>query len=262
MRKAVSRFGVKEHKVVWVKNAIDSSYFRKAAERSFDLRDQLGIPREAIVIGAVGRLNAEKDYPNFIDAAKILLAERPNLYFTITGKGSLEETLRDQVRSTGIADRVLFLGHFHDVRPVYAMTDIYALSSTREGLPNAVLEAMAMEVPIVATNVDGVCEAVVHDEDALLVPARDPRRLADGIRTLLDDPELAQRLSLAAREKVEREFSFASRMRRVEDIYRKLMGTDCKSRPEGAQPMTDGESTGAALRDETLRQTCRVNGTP
>lgn len=239
MREAVSRFGVDESKIIWVKNAIDSNHFRKAEERSLKLRDQHKIPREAVVVGAVGRLNAEKDYPNFFNAARILLAERPNLYFTVAGTGPLEVELRDRLRSMGLEDRVLLLGHFHDIRQVYDMMDVYALSSTREGLPNTVLEAMAMEVPIVATDVDGVSEAVAHGQEALLAPARDPRRLAEGIRTLLDDPDLGRKLSRAAREKVEREFSFASRMRHVEDIYRKLMGVEGGRATKDAQPVAE-----------------------
>jgi glycosyltransferase involved in cell wall biosynthesis len=98
-----------------------------------------------------------------------------------------------------------------------------------------VLEAMALEVPIVATDVDGVREAVTHDREALVVPPRDPQRLADGIQTLLAAPELGRRLSTAAREKVERAFSFASRMRRVEEIYRRLLGTTTVDDPEMSQ---------------------------
>ncbi len=263
MRKAVSRFGVDQSKITWVKNAIDSNYFRRAALRSFDLRDQLGVPREAVVIGAVGRLNAEKDYPNFFDAAKILLAERPDLYFTITGKGPLEADLRGRVKSIGLADRVLFLGHLHDVRQVYEMMDVYVLSSTREGLPNTVLEAMAMEVPIVATDVDGVCEAVVHDQEALLVPARNPKRLAEGIRSVLENPDLGRRLSRAAREKVEREFSFASRMRRVEDIYRKVLGADSGGSSMGPHPLAEGAgAAGTGLGGEALCHAEHVAGAP
>jgi glycosyltransferase involved in cell wall biosynthesis len=249
MRKAVSRFGLKEEKIIWVRNAIDGNYFRRSQVRTFELKDKHGIPREAIVIGAVGRLNAEKDYPNFIDAAKILLAERPDLYFTIAGNGALEDELRDRVRGEGISNRVLFLGHFHDVRPVYEMTDIYVLSSLREGLPNTVLEAMAMEVPVVATDVDGVCEAVVHDREALLVPPRNPERLAASIRTLLDDPDLARRLSQAARAKVEREFSFASRMRRVEHIYQRLLGRAVPGSSEEAKPHAEGARAESGERD-------------
>src|SRR5262249_35548936 len=134
---------------------------------------------------------------------------------------------------------VLFLGHFHDIRQVYEMMDVYVLSSTREGLPNTVLEAMAMEVPIVATDVDGVREAVVHDREASVVPSRDPKRLARGIQSILEDRELGKRLSRSAREKVEHEFSFASRMRCVEDIYRKLLGGDSRCRSKGHQLRDD-----------------------
>jgi glycosyltransferase involved in cell wall biosynthesis len=226
MRKTIGSYGVDRRKLTYVKNAIDSHFFRRAPERASVVRRQLQIPDDAVVIGAVGRLNAEKDYPNFFDAAKILLADRKNLYFTIAGKGPLEESLRKRVLALGMADRIRFLGHFHDIRQIYDALDVYVLSSTREGLPNTVLEAMAMEVPIVATDVDGVCEAVAHDREALLVPARNPACLADGIRCLLDNPCLRDRLRRAARQKVEQEFSFARRMRRVENIYRKVMGVE------------------------------------
>jgi glycosyltransferase involved in cell wall biosynthesis len=224
MRKIVSQYGVKKHKLTWVKNAIDSQYFRRRPAGGSALRQSLNIPPGARVVGAVGRLNGEKDYPNLFQAARDLLERRQDLYFTIAGKGELEASLKSQVRQMGLADRVLLLGHFHDVREVYEMMDVYVLSSSREGLPNTVLEAMAMEAPIIATDVDGVKEAVTHDCEALLVPPRDPLRLADGIHHLLDAPDLAKRLTEAARAKVENEFSFATRMRHVESIYRQVMG--------------------------------------
>jgi glycosyltransferase involved in cell wall biosynthesis len=226
MRKIIAGYGVSRDKLTYVKNAIDSQFFRADKDRAGELRSRLRLPANAKVIGAVGRLNAEKDYPNFFETAKLLLRERDDLYFTIAGKGPLEETLRRQVQSMGLADRVLFLGHFHDTREVYDLLDIYVLSSTREGLPNTVLEAMAMEVPIVTTDVDGVSEAVTHDREALLVPPCAPEKLAHGIRSVLQDPALGDRLRRAARTKVVNEFSFAARMRRVEAIYRKVMNND------------------------------------
>lgn len=226
MRKTVAGYVPDRAKVTCVKNAIDARFFQAAKERASELRDRLALPANAKVVGAVGRLNAEKDYPNLFEAAKILLSEREDLYFVIAGKGSLEDTLTRQVQSMGLADRVRFLGHFHDIRPVYDLMDVYALSSTREGLPNTVLEAMAMEVPIVATDVDGVSEAAAHDREALLVPPCDPKRLADNIRTLINDPALSNRLRKAARARVLNEFSFAARTKRVEGIYRSLMGLD------------------------------------
>jgi glycosyltransferase involved in cell wall biosynthesis len=223
MRRIISRHGVDPRRLIWIRNAIDSKYFRRAAVRDEQFRRQLGIPPDAVVIGAVGRLNGEKDYPNFIGAAKQLLEKKPNAHFVIAGKGELEGELRQLAAESGVGDRVIFLGHFHYVRKVFEQMDVYVLSSTREGLPNTVLEAMAMEVPIVATDVDGVREAVAADCEAILVPARDSQKLAAAIELMLDNGELRTRLVQNARRKVESEFSFAHRTRTVEDIYRRLV---------------------------------------
>src|SRR5262245_53646344 len=88
MRPTVLSYGVDKRRVTWVKNAIDSTFFRKVPERGLAFRERVGIPRNAMVVGAVGRLNGEKDYPNFLQAAKIVLANRSDVYFTIAGKGS------------------------------------------------------------------------------------------------------------------------------------------------------------------------------
>ena len=135
----------------------------------------------------------------------------------------LEADLRHMVTDMGLAERVIFLGHFHDVRKVFEQMDVYVLSSTREGLPNTVLEAMAMEVPIVSTDVDGVKEAVSDQEEAILVRPRDAERLALGIETMLENDALRRRLVQNARRRVESEFSFARRTRTIEDIYRRVV---------------------------------------
>jgi glycosyltransferase involved in cell wall biosynthesis len=231
MRKTIASYGVDRRKLTYVKNAIDSRFFQREPSRAAGLRERLHLPANARVIGAVGRLNAEKDYPTFFEAAKILLRNRDDLFFTIAGQGPLEDALRRQVKDMGLADRVLFLGHFHDIRQVYDLLDVYVLSSTREGLPNTVLEAMAMEVPIVATDVDGVSEAVTQNREALLVPARNPQLLAERMGAVLEDPGLADQLRRAARARVVSEFSFAARMRRVEGIYRTVMGLDSDGLP-------------------------------
>lgn len=223
MRDIIGKYGVDPRKMIWVRNAIDSRYFKRSGRRDAHFRAQLGIPEKATVIGAVGRLNGEKDYPNLLRSAQILTRKRDDVFFVIVGKGELDQELRQMSESMGLAEKVKFLGHFHDVRQVFEQMDIYVLSSTREGLPNTVLEAMAMEVPIVATDVDGVKEAVTADREALLVPAQDSASLAAGIEAMLDSPQLRQRFARAARERVEAEFSFTSRTRKVEDIYRQLV---------------------------------------
>jgi len=223
MRDIIGKFGVDPQRMIWIRNAIDSRYFRGSGQPDQQFRASLGIPPGATVIGAVGRLNGEKDYPNLLGAAKLLLQRRDDLYFVVAGKGELEQELRDLSVQLGVADRVKFIGHFHDVRKVFELMDLYVLSSTREGLPNTVLEAMAMGIPIVSTDVDGVKEAVTHDSEALLVPPQDSAQLAAGIERMLDDAQLRQRLARNAREKVESQFSFAHRTRVIEDLYRRLM---------------------------------------
>jgi len=223
MRDIISRYGVDPQRMMWIRNAIDSKYFRRSGAPDAAFRAELGIPPGAPVVGAVGRLNGEKDYPNMLRAAQILLEQRPDLYFVIAGKGELEPELKALATELGVAQRVIFMGHFHDVRKVFELMDLYVLSSTREGLPNTVLEAMAMEVPIVSTDVDGVKEAVTDQREAFLVPAQDSAKLAEGIARMLDDRQLRERLARDARAKVEAEFSFAHRTRKIETLYKKLM---------------------------------------
>jgi glycosyltransferase involved in cell wall biosynthesis len=232
MREIISKHGVDPAKMIWVRNAIDSEYFRRSNGSDADIRQRLGIPARATVVGAVGRLNGEKDYPNLLRSAKLLLARRPDTYFVIVGKGELDQQLRQTAIDMGLAERVIFTGHAHDVRKLFELMDVYALSSTREGLPNTVLEAMAMEVPIVSTDVDGVREAVSDGVEAVLVPARDSERLADAIDRVLGSPDLRAQLITQARKKVESSFSFASRTRRMEDMYRRLLAAD----PPGDAP--------------------------
>ena len=197
MRDIIGRHKVDPARMIWVRNAIDSRYFKRSGHRDPAFRTAHGIPQDATVIGAVGRLNGEKDYPNLLRAAAMLVAARPRLHFVIVGKGELEQELRTMATSLGLDGRVTFLGHFHDVRQAFEQMDVYVLSSTREGLPNTVLEAMAMEVPIVSTDVDGVKEAVTGDVHAVLVPAQDSSALAAGLESVLDDEALRTRLTLA-----------------------------------------------------------------
>jgi glycosyltransferase involved in cell wall biosynthesis len=223
MRAIIGRHRVDPAKMLWIRNAIDADHFKRSATPDPQFRASVGLPPGVTVIGAVGRLNGEKDYPNLLHAAQLILRNRADVYFVIAGKGELERDLRRLARELAVADRVLFIGHFHDVRKVFELMDVYVLSSTREGLPNTVLEAMAMEVPIVSTDVDGVKEAVTAEREAVLVPAQNPELLAAALERILDDAGLRSRLTSEARRKVESEFSFSRRTRRIEAIYRQLM---------------------------------------
>jgi len=242
MREIISRHRVDPARMIWIRNAIDSAYFQRSGAPDPQFRAQFAIPPQATVIGAVGRLNGEKDYPTMLAAAQLLLQKRPELHFVIAGKGELERELRHMAQDLGIASRVTFMGHIHDVRKVFELMDVYVLSSTREGLPNTVLEAMSLEVPIVSTDVDGVREAVTGEREAVLVPPSNPGLLAAALQRVLDDAELRKRLTSAARMKVETEFSFAHRTRKIEALYRELMAGEPGIPERIARPQAAGRS--------------------
>ena len=124
----------------------------------------------------------------------------------------------------GLADRVLFTGAIDDVRPVLRSCDAFVMSSYSEGMPCALMEAMAMGKAAVSTNVGGVSEVAEHEKHALLVPARSPEALADALARLMDEPALRIELGAAAAERIRSDFSHDSMIDRHVDLYESLLG--------------------------------------
>jgi glycosyltransferase involved in cell wall biosynthesis len=123
----------------------------------------------------------------------------------------------------GIADQTYFPGYRSDLLPVYASFDLFVLSSRREGLPNSVLEAMAMGLPVVTTDVAGAKELVVNGETGFIVPQQDDQDLARAILTILGDEQRRSVMARAGRRRVESEFSFSRRMGLIEDLYEQIL---------------------------------------
>lgn len=168
-------------------------------------------------IGAIGRLSAEKGFSHLIDAVGRLSAEGLPVELAIAGEGEERDRLTAQAGARGlVGDRVRFLGYQDDVRPLLATLDVFCLSSLREGLPNVVLEAMAMAVPVVATRCGGLS---AFENDAVLVPPGSVAALATALRRVLTDGALRAELASRGRARVERDFDFRQRMRRVAAVY-------------------------------------------
>jgi glycosyltransferase involved in cell wall biosynthesis len=167
--------------------------------RALAVRRELDIPDEALVVGAVGRLNEQKGHRYLLDAAAAVLARRPSVRVLVVGDGDLEVPLRAQARALGIADRVVFAGHRTDIPAVLGAIDVLCISSLYEGTPLALFEAMASGKTIVSTAVDGCREVLNDGVSALLVPARDPAGLAAALGRTLDEPDLRVDLARAAR---------------------------------------------------------------
>lgn len=191
-------------------------------ERGRAVRSELGIPAEAPVVGAVGRLNAQKGHAYLVEAAARVLARRPGTFFLVAGDGDLAEPLRTQARDLGIAGQVVFAGHRPDVPAVLDAIDVLCISSTYEGTPLALFEAMASAKAIVSTAVDGCREVLEDGRTALLVPPRDPGALALALERALADADLRRGLSERARE-ASRTYDIRACVESMQDLYDEVL---------------------------------------
>jgi glycosyltransferase involved in cell wall biosynthesis len=179
------------------------------------------------VIGYVGRIIPEKDLETWLRAAALVAQRYADAQFVLVGEGRDGVTLGQLQRlatALGIAERVHFPGYHAHLLPVYGSFDLFMLSSRREGLPNSILEAMAVGLPIVTTDVAGTSELVLDGQTGYVVPQGDVDRLAQGLMTLLADQQLRQRMGQAGRERIEREFSFTQRLQCIEALYARVLG--------------------------------------
>ena len=174
------------------------------------------------MIGAVGRLEPQKRFDLLLEAFAALNARRPETRLVIVGEGSQRELLEAQRRALKLEDTCTLLGHVNDVAPAHHAFDLFVQSSDYEGTPNAVLEAMALETPIVATDAGGTAELVEDGVHGCIVPPGNIDRLNGAIESLLADRARATAMAVNARRRVEGELSFESRVRRVEAIYEEI----------------------------------------
>jgi len=192
-------------------------------QRAAALRAALGLDPLSQVVGTVGRLVPKKGYKYLIDGG-IQVAQRfPGVIFLVVGRGELRDELEGQARRLGIAPRFRLLGHREDVSDILSLCDIFVLPSLSEGMPLALLEAMAAGVPAVATRVGGVTEVLEDGKSGFLVPPGDSQALARGIISLLEDRSLARRIGNSAREVVASRFSLNVMVEAYRGIYAKLI---------------------------------------
>jgi glycosyltransferase involved in cell wall biosynthesis/ribosomal protein S18 acetylase RimI-like enzyme len=194
-------------------------------ERVASLRGELGLPADALVVGAVGRLVAEKGYRELFAAARAVRQTDPRVRFVAVGAPDLEKAdAIGQAELDRAAEDVLVTGWRDDVRDLLAVMDVFVLASWREGMPRSAIEAAAMGRALVLTDIRGCREVARHDREALLVPPRDPDALAAAVSRLAADPALRTRLGAAARARALERFSEAKVAERVVEQYRRLAG--------------------------------------
>ena len=181
-------------------------------------RAELGIARDDVAIGTVTRLHDSKGNSYLVDAARLVLNERPNTRFFIVGEGPLRESLEQQARALNLGDRFVFAGFAKDVARVLSAFDISVFPSLWEGTPLTVFEALAMGKAIVATDADGLVDVLTADHDAIVVPKRDARALAHGLMRVIDEPHTRERLRAAAFE-TGKKYDITAFVRKMERLY-------------------------------------------
>ena len=224
------RTGSDPDKITVINNGIDHRRFRRDPSRRDAVRRELGFAPGDIVVGAVGRLESEKRFDLLLEAIAELRRSHPSVILAIAGEGRLRPELEAAIARLGLGSGARLLGHRTDVIALHHAFDIFVQSSEREGTPNAVLEAMALETPAVATDVGGTGELMTDDVHGLLVPRHDVAALRDAFARVLTDPEAARNRAAAARARVESELSFEQRMRKVEIVYEELIASTSPTR--------------------------------
>ena len=210
----ISREGIPPENISLVLNAIHVARFQpQRTHRS------PGAP----FIAGVGRLNAQKNFSLFLEIAAQVAIRHPDARFLIAGTGPEEQHLRSEAARLGIADQVTFAGYVADPRTIYEKADLLLMPSNFEGLPMTLLEAMAMEVPVVASRLDGIAEVIDDGVDGALCTPGDASAFVTAINHLLSDPAARTAMGVAAREKVLSRFSARRMVDEIEEIYDRLL---------------------------------------
>jgi glycosyltransferase involved in cell wall biosynthesis len=218
----VSEVGIPADSIKVVINGVDTKRFRPAQGDS-PLRTLLPVSCKGHVVVSVGRLAEAKDHVTLLRAIKILVLRNIDLCLALIGEGELRELVENAVRELGLQAHVCLLGNRPTVNELLPHADLFVLSSRREGLPMALLEALACGLPVVTTAVGGIPDVVKHGVNGFLVSPENPQSLAEAIERLLGQPETASRMRVANRQKALTEHSMEETAATYAQLYDHIM---------------------------------------
>lgn len=209
--------GIDMWRIDVIHNAVSLPEVSRCAQHALE-HNQPALQRTVLT---VARLDSQKGLHILIEAA----AHVPDVQFVIAGEGVERAALQEQIARLGLSKRVHLLGYRSDIADLLARCDVFVLPSFYEGLPLAVLEAMAHCKPVIATTAGGIPEAITSGVEGLLVPPGDPCALAAAICDVLSDAELSQRMAVMGRRRIESDFSAATMIARVMNVYESVLDT-------------------------------------
>jgi len=217
--------GVPADRVTVIYNGIVIEDFSPSSETA-GVRTMLGYGPAVPLVGIVARLHPVKGHQYFLEAARIVLEQRPEVRFVVVGEGPQRPALEEMAGQLGIAGQVAFTGFVSEVRPLMADLDLLVISSLWEGFGLTAVEAMALGIPVVSTEAGGLPEVVLHGETGLLSPPANSAALAKNIIWMLEHPQAAAEMAKKASQVVGEKFTAQVMARRTEELYRRVAGCE------------------------------------
>jgi len=217
----ITKRRIPPEKVQKIYNGIEIGHYdpKTTASHHIKIRDGLGVNKDDILLGALGRMVWQKGFEFLIKCIQDVLKAHGEIKVILVGDGLLRKDLENLCRQLKVEDKTIFAGFRSDIKEILSALDIVVIPSLLEGFPMLTLEAMAMAKPIVATRIDGITEQITDGVEGILVPPRAPIALADAINKVIENEEFARSLGLAARKRVEREFTVEKMINETENVY-------------------------------------------
>jgi glycosyltransferase involved in cell wall biosynthesis len=218
--------GIAPEHVSVVINGVDLERFHPSFETRAACRARWGLSDNAFVVCGAGRLKHQKNFSLFLKTAERVAEKIPASEFVIAGSGPEEQKLKQETEDLKLTNRVHFAGFVPDMTSLYPAADVFFMPSRYEGTPMVMLEVMAMGIPIVASDVDGISEVLDHGIDACLAPPDSEDQFAEHILKLRNDKQYAKGLADSAYEKVKSDYSAQAMTRKIEEIYLRYLEPD------------------------------------
>jgi glycosyltransferase involved in cell wall biosynthesis len=232
LREEIAQYGVTGRgRIVVIPLGFELEAFASQPRGTGDFRRSLGLPNDAKLVGAVGRLVPIKNIPLLLEAAAIARRHDQQIHVVLIGDGELRQELQAEVEALGLTEAVVFAGWRRDLASVYADLDAVVISSHNEGTPASLIEAMATGCPVIATRVGGVPDLISNGRTGRLVPPGDRDALAAALLALFQEREQTDRMAKLARERMLERHQATRLVGDIDWLYRELLAVADQPRP-------------------------------
>ncbi len=206
------------NKIITIHSSVDTEKFKGEFDGG-EIRNEFGLLSDTVVLGMVGRLREHKDYPNMFVALKIIIAKFKNVKLLIVGDGILESQLKSMVQKMELSSYVIFAGKRESIPQILSGIDIFVLSSSVEGSPAVIKEALIMEKPVISTNVGGIPEIIQNGITGVLVPPHNPEILAEAVLDMVNNRDDALTMAKKGKDVIINQFSETKLAEQTAEVY-------------------------------------------